>query len=75
MSFCYFQILLKLNRCSKLEKTKKNNRRATRKILRHILIFIIHWIPIVAQNIGRFLKVRNSLTFLGFLNLFVNLFS
>jgi len=33
------------------------HKRATKKIISYILIFFLHWIPIVIQNLGRFLKV------------------
>lgn len=55
MLFCYIKILLKIIRV-KFNSTQIEAR-AVKKITSYLLIFTVHWIPILIQNLGRLLKV------------------
>ena len=57
MLLCYLSVLFKLKICSKRSSNILTYKNATKKILCYILVFTIHWVPIVIQNIGRMLKV------------------
>ena len=65
MSFCYVRILWELNRILTISKPTKQ-KRAAKKIVSYVLVFVVHWIPILVQNFGRLLGVR----FLVYFDLF-----
>ena len=65
MTFCYVSILWELKRVSRLLTTNKpiKRNRAAKKIVSYVLVFVIHWIPILIQNFGRLFGVRYLIYF------------
>jgi len=55
MLFCFIRIYIKIRKI-KFASTDIE-KRASKKIISYVLVFTIHWIPILAQNLGRLLKV------------------
>jgi hypothetical protein len=55
MLICYISLFIKIRRVEFASTNVEN--RAIKKIISYVLIFIIHWIPIIVQNLGRLLKV------------------
>ena len=62
MLFCYVNILRELNRVNRElrnnDKKSKKQKRAFRKIVSYVIVFVVHWIPVLIQNLGRLLGVR-----------------
>jgi|SRR5581483_8646856 len=79
MLFCYVNILRELNRVNRElrnnDKKSKKQKRAFRKIVSYVIVFVVHWIPVLIQNLGRLLGVRFFFLFLFiYLFLFNNIY-
>ncbi|RIA78753.1 hypothetical protein C1645_883037 [Glomus cerebriforme] len=61
MLFCYVNVLREMNRVFVIRNEPE--KKAAKKITSYMIVFIIRWIPIMVQTIGRFLNVKIFILF------------